>query len=116
VASTIAVEPDGNVYVTGTIYYPDTQYDIVTVAYSRDGVPLWTNRFEGGGQANDELVSRQSLAVVAKDPWPLRSGPTPRRQASAADFVTVLYHTPTVHFRATDEPVGKSWQTMSRFT
>jgi hypothetical protein len=49
--SAIALDGRGNVIVTGTSLGTDN-YDLTTLAFSNDGVPLWTNRFNGA--ANDD--------------------------------------------------------------
>jgi hypothetical protein len=49
----IAVDRDGDVFVTGasagTFFYPD----YATVAYSGAGLPLWTNRYDGPANRDD---------------------------------------------------------------
>jgi hypothetical protein len=46
------------VYVTGYSLSgyspPSTGYDIVTIAYTRAGVGLWTNRYDGGVKGPDQ--------------------------------------------------------------
>jgi hypothetical protein len=49
----MAVDENGNVFVTG---YSDTDIlnsHYLTVGYSSAGVPLWTNRYDGPGNTND---------------------------------------------------------------
>jgi len=43
-----AVDSDGNVFVTGDSYNEISPPDYATIKYSSDGVPLWTNRYDGG--------------------------------------------------------------------
>ena len=65
VATALAVDPsDGNVYVTGRSQGRSSGYDYSTIAYSGDGVNLWTSRYTGSNQpaGNDEAVG------VAVDP------------------------------------------------
>jgi len=52
-ANAIAVDGNGDAYVTGEAGSTNEGGDYVTVAYSTDGVPLWTNRFNGAGSYND---------------------------------------------------------------
>src|SRR5438876_249348 len=52
-ASAVAVDNDGNVFVTGGSEGPTGSGDFATVAYSGDGVPLWTNRYDGLGNGGD---------------------------------------------------------------
>jgi hypothetical protein len=53
-ALAMAVDGSGNVYVTGRSGYPT--YDYATLAYSSSGVPLWTNRYNGPGNDDDEAI------------------------------------------------------------
>jgi hypothetical protein len=53
-ARALAVDANGNVFVTGTSYGGDPAYggsgnDFMTIAYSSAGVPLWTNLYNGPG-------------------------------------------------------------------
>ncbi len=56
-ATAVAVDGNGNVFVTGYSYvtnYPFNVGDYVTIAYSSSGAPLWTNRYDGPGNGDDE--------------------------------------------------------------
>lgn len=53
VASAIAVDGAGNVFVTGTSYGGSSSRDYATIKYANDGVPLWTNRCNGQGNFLD---------------------------------------------------------------
>ena len=57
-AESIAVDRDGNVYVTGTSegsgFFPD---DIVTIKYSPTGQQLWVQRYDGDGHFSDSGVA-----------------------------------------------------------
>jgi hypothetical protein len=49
-----AVDSAGNLYLVGHAPNPLNGYaDFVTVKYSADGQPLWTNRFDGADSLND---------------------------------------------------------------
>ncbi len=50
----MALDPEGNVYVTGSSFRKDTGYDWVTIKYSANGLPLWTNVFSGVGDGGDQ--------------------------------------------------------------
>jgi len=52
-ATAIAVDDSSNVYVTGRSEGIGTSWDYATVAYTSDGVPLWTRRYNGPGNGND---------------------------------------------------------------
>ena len=59
-ARAVAVGSSSNVYVTGYASSSADGYDYATLAYSNDGTPLWTNRFNGPANTNDYA---QALAV-----------------------------------------------------
>jgi hypothetical protein len=46
-ANAVAVDGNGNVFVTGESFNSSTSYDYATIQYSAMGVPLWTNRYNG---------------------------------------------------------------------
>jgi hypothetical protein len=48
-ANAVTIDSKGNVFVTGTSAGSGTSYDYATVAYSNEGLPLWTNRYGGVG-------------------------------------------------------------------
>lgn len=60
-ASALAVDSSGNVFVSGSSYRVSTSNDYATVAYSRSGVPLWTNYYDGGAFKGDDRA--QAIAV-----------------------------------------------------
>jgi hypothetical protein len=59
-ATAIGIGPEGNVYVTGAVTVGVKNEDYTTLAYSSDGMPLWTNRYNGPGSELDQV---KSLAV-----------------------------------------------------
>jgi hypothetical protein len=60
----LAVDNDGNVFVTGSSGTLYTTIDRVTIAYSRAGVALWTNRYSGLGRANAIAVDHLGRVFV----------------------------------------------------
>src|SRR5215468_12663439 len=57
VARAVAVDSSGNVFVTGSSTFSSgstLRTGCGTVKYSNDGVPLWTNRFDGPGNSGAE--------------------------------------------------------------
>ena len=46
-ATALAVDANGNVFVTGSSFGNDVGWDYATIAYSGAGVPLWTKRYNG---------------------------------------------------------------------
>jgi uncharacterized delta-60 repeat protein len=55
-ATALVVDRSGNVVVTGSAYAGSGSFDFATIKYSSDGVPLWTNRYNG--PANDYDYAR----------------------------------------------------------
>jgi uncharacterized delta-60 repeat protein len=53
-AQAMAVDSNGNVFVTGFSSGEDTSYDYATIKYSSAGVPVWTNRYNGPSNNEDE--------------------------------------------------------------
>jgi hypothetical protein len=49
----VTVDAASRVYVTGTSYTITNAEDYATVAYASNGVPLWTNRYDGPARSND---------------------------------------------------------------
>lgn len=62
VATAIAVDGIGNVFVTGISADANGYTDFATVAYSNSGVALWTNRYSGPGNGDD-----RALGIVVDD-------------------------------------------------
>lgn len=54
IAYALAVDTNGNVYVTGTSYDLDTDYDCVTIKYSTTGIQQWVRRYSYPGNWSDE--------------------------------------------------------------
>jgi hypothetical protein len=62
IASAIAVDDSGNVYVTGKSYDNESNYDYATMKYYPDGETAWVRRYDGPGNSDDE-----ALAVAVDD-------------------------------------------------
>ncbi len=56
-ATAIAVDQDGNVYVTGRVATRFTHKDYATVKYDTDGNELWVNLYNGPGNGDDETTA-----------------------------------------------------------
>jgi uncharacterized delta-60 repeat protein len=52
-ANAVAVDGSGNVIVTGYSLGSGSSYDYATIKYSSDGMPLWTNRYNGPANRED---------------------------------------------------------------
>ena len=52
-ATAIAIDNDGNVYVTGYSYGQGTYTDYVTIKYNSNGQVLWIRRYNGPGNRDD---------------------------------------------------------------
>jgi hypothetical protein len=91
----------GNLYLAGYGLAPGTgDYDFVTVKYSGDGSPLWTNRFSGVPYVDDISFA---LAVDGAGNVYV----TGESQADNWDFATVKYadllvYTPPKNFTGSD--------------
>ena len=53
----IAVDNDGNVYVTGSTEGIETDFDYATIKYNSSGVQQWVQRYNGPGNSMDDAIS-----------------------------------------------------------
>src|SRR5262245_42611308 len=89
IARAIAIDRDGNVFVTGSSFASFAQSDYATIKCSAAGVPLWTNRYRGLGNG---VYSAFGIAVdgngnvFVTGGLTAFSGPTP-----SDEFATVGY-------------------------
>src|SRR5438132_9166899 len=58
-----AVDGNGNVVVTGYSYGSGGNFDYATIAYSGAGVLLWTNRYNGPANGDDQPQTKSCLAI-----------------------------------------------------
>ncbi|MDD2890333.1 MAG: SBBP repeat-containing protein [bacterium] len=63
VAYAIAVDKNGNVYVTGKSYGNGTWYDYATVKYNSLGNVIWERRYDSGGGTGNKLDEASAIAV-----------------------------------------------------
>lgn len=87
IAYSVAVDTNGNVYVTGQSDFSSSSPDYATIKYSTTGVPLWTNRY--GGALGGFDVAR-SLAVDGIGNIYVGGG-SAATGAGAPDYVTIKY-------------------------
>lgn len=57
IATSMAIDPNGNIYVTGYSVGSGTGYDYATVKYSPDGEEQWVARYNGLGNETDIATS-----------------------------------------------------------
>jgi uncharacterized delta-60 repeat protein len=85
-ASGVAVDGGNNVIVTGYSTGSGSGYDYATLKYSSDGVPLWTNRYNGAGNGPDEATA---VAVDSGNNVIVTGYST--NSASGYDYATIKY-------------------------
>jgi hypothetical protein len=85
-ASAVAVDSSGRVFVAGHSTGTDGYYDCATVAYSNEGMSLWTNRYNGPGNfmdyANTVALGSSGEVFVAGNSTGISTG---------FDYATVAY-------------------------
>ncbi len=87
IPAAIAVDANGNVFVTGTSHVPgNSRRDSATIKYSANGVPQWTNRYHGPANGSDYGTA---LAVYTNGDV-IVTGSSPGT-ATAFDFATIKY-------------------------
>jgi len=82
-AYAVAVDGSGNVFVIGSSGR-GSSLDYATVAYSRVGVPLWTNRYHGPSNGND--YARAVAVDGSGNVFVIGDSP-----GSGSDYATVAY-------------------------
>lgn len=86
VATSIALDTNADVFVTGKSQGSGNTIDFATVAYSNGGVPLWTNRYNG--PAN---VGGQAVSVVADAGGDVFVGGSGTASNGFNDYVVLKY-------------------------
>jgi hypothetical protein len=108
-AKAIAVDSNGNVFVTGHSYNGQDRVssDYVTIAYSSVGVPLWTNRYNGPAKGEDAAeaiaVDSSGNVFVTGHSW----------NGTNYDYVTIEYSSsvppPRLDFQLLSNQLVLSW-------
>ena len=80
------MDHNGNVFVTGYSTGTGSGWDYATIAYSGAGVALWTNRYNGTGNTND-----QANAVMVDDIGNVFVTGSSIGPGSSYDYATVAY-------------------------
>ena len=89
-STAIALDRQGNVFVTGTGQRFD-QADYITIKYSNQGVPLWTNVYNGGGIFPPGLGDMAlALALDGQDNV-IVTGGSARPGIYEFDYLTIKY-------------------------
>jgi hypothetical protein len=86
IAVAMAVDTNGNIFVTGYSTNNSSGYDYATIAYSNDGTPLWTNCYDGPAHGNDvpQAMALDRNGNVFVTGYSLGSG-------TGNDYATVAY-------------------------
>jgi hypothetical protein len=99
-AKAVALDPGGNVFVTGLSAASNHDYDYATIAYSSAGMPLWTNRYNGPGNSHDMTYTlavdvRGNVYVTGRS----------RDTDGDDDYTTIKYVTPPI---ITRQPLSRT--------
>jgi hypothetical protein len=109
VAAAVAVDGSNNVIVTGYSYGTNGTADYATIAYSGAGVSLWTNRYNGPIDLDDQPKTKSSLAI-APDGSIYVTGGSVGSANTFPDFATVKYEPGVVlNFQTTGDQIVLSW-------
>ena len=81
----VALNSKDEVFVAGESWGDGTRSDFVTLAYSSDGIPLWTNRYGGLDYDIASSITVDDRGNVFVTGWSWMS--------NKADFATVAYST-----------------------
>ncbi len=83
----IAVNPAGEVYVTGESSGSGTRYDYATIKYSTAGDTLWVRRYDGPAHYNDKALA---LAIDAAGNV-FVTGSSDGSSSGTEDYLTIKY-------------------------
>jgi len=84
----IVVDPDGNIYVTGSATWENQYSDYSTIKYDPLGIPLWIARYDGPSHNSD-----QPEAMVIDEDRNIYVTGRSKDDASDWDYLTVKYDT-----------------------
>ncbi|MBI3509388.1 MAG: SBBP repeat-containing protein [Bacteroidetes bacterium] len=86
-ARAIALDPSGNVYVTGYSAGPASNYDIVTIKYNAAGAQQWASRYNGSANGFDE--GYDVMADAAGNVYVTGGAEV---TSNSTDFMTIKYN------------------------
>jgi hypothetical protein len=129
-AQALAVGNDGTVYVTGYSWGAGSFYDYLTIAYSSDGVPLWTNRYNGPANGYDQAFAMAvdgsgNIYVTGYsqgDCTTIKYVPAPAIRFSAIDLISgpacrlTITGTSNLVFRLEASTNLADWQTLTNYS
>ena len=85
-AYVMALDSDGNVYVTGGSFGSGPGFDYATVKYDSDGDELWVARYDGSGNSDD-----RAFAITVDDEGNVYVTGYSYGNGSGQDYVTIKY-------------------------
>jgi len=95
-AAAVAVDTDGNVFVTGSSTASGTtNSDYATIKYSSTGVAMWTNYYNGPANGDDSHQTKWGLTIGADGAVFVTGGSDGTESiATVYDYLTVKYVSP----------------------
>jgi len=84
----VAIDPLGNVYVTGETHSAETDMDYVTIKYSSSGAQEWTVQYNNGPEANAD----RALANAVDASGNVFVTGTSSGLGTADDYATIMYN------------------------
>ncbi|MDD5530124.1 MAG: SBBP repeat-containing protein [bacterium] len=88
-ATALALDSNGNVYVTGKSYSSATYYDYATIKYNSSGDTMWVRRYNGTGDSTDcargIAVDNDGNVYVTGNSWGVGS-------VYGEDYATIKYN------------------------
>ena len=87
-AAAMAVDNSGNVYVTGSSYAPETDYDCATIKYYPGGDTAWVRRYDGVGS----LFFEGAYAIGLDGSGNVYATGNSSNIGTSGDYVTVKYY------------------------
>jgi uncharacterized delta-60 repeat protein len=117
-ASAVAVDGAGTVFVTGYSVGAGTKKDLVTIAYTSAGAPVWTNRYHSPFGGDDQPFTSRSMAVAGTGSVVVVGSSSANYNpfgGGAYDFLALKYITvPILNIRRTaTNTVAVSWPSPS---